>query len=202
MGANETGCIGQSLRRREDVRFLTGAGQYTDDATMAHQSHAYFLRSPHAHAMIRGIDTAKAKKAPGNKCYLWALGDRVATDAAFAKAAHVTKLGLVNNRLASNAIEPRAAVASYQRADESYTLYVTSQNPHVERVVHQAAVGAGIAHDEPRRRNFVRTFPYQAPAVLMDAVLDALEPVGVEHVDMPASPHRVWQAIQSARAHA
>ena len=65
MGANETGYIGQSLRRKEDARFLTGAGQFTDDVTMAHQSHAFFLRSPHAHAKIRGIDTSKAKKAPG-----------------------------------------------------------------------------------------------------------------------------------------
>ena len=238
MGANETGYIGQSLRRKEDARFLTGAGQYTDDVTMAHQTHAFFLRSPHAHAKIRGIDTTKAKKAPGvvaiytgadlegvnglpcgwlitsvdgtpmkepphhvlakgkvryvgdqlalviaetldqakdaaelidvdyevlkavvncadalkpgapqihdeapgNKCYLWALGDKAAVEAAFAKAAHVTKLDIVNNRLIPNAIEPRAAVASYARADESYTLYVTSQNPHVERLLMTAFV--------------------------------------------------------------
>ena len=65
MGANETGYIGQSVRRKEDARFLTGAGQFTDDVTMARQTQAYFLRSPHAHARIRGIDTSKAKKAPG-----------------------------------------------------------------------------------------------------------------------------------------
>src|SRR5206468_7404770 len=65
MGANETGVIGQSVRRKEDVRFLTGAGQYTDDVTFAHQTCGYFLRSPHAHAKIRSIDTAKAKAAPG-----------------------------------------------------------------------------------------------------------------------------------------
>ncbi|MEO8304798.1 MAG: xanthine dehydrogenase family protein molybdopterin-binding subunit [Betaproteobacteria bacterium] len=238
MGANETGYIGQSLRRKEDARFLTGAGQYTDDVTMAHQTHAFFLRSPHAHAKIRGIDTAKAKKAPGvvaiytgadlegvnglpcgwlitsvdgtpmkepphhvlakdkvcyvgdhvaliiaetldqakdaselivvdydvlkavvncadalkpgapqihdlapgNQCYKWAIGDKAAVDAAFAKAAHVTQLDIVNNRLVPNAIEPRAAVASYARADESYTLYVTSQNPHVERLLMTAFV--------------------------------------------------------------
>src|SRR6478736_8470349 len=73
--------------------------------------------------------------APGNKCYTWALGDKAAVDAAFAGAAHVTKLDIVNNRLIPNAIEPRAAVASYSRADEGYTLYVTSQNPHVERLL-------------------------------------------------------------------
>ena len=65
MGANDTGVIGQSVRRKEDERFLTGAGQYTDDVTLPHQTYAYFLRSPHAHAKIRSIDTAKAKAAPG-----------------------------------------------------------------------------------------------------------------------------------------
>jgi carbon-monoxide dehydrogenase large subunit len=238
MGANETGYIGQSVRRKEDARFLMGAGQYTDDVSMAQQTQAFFLRSPHAHARIRGIDTAKAKKAPGvvaiytgadlegvnglpcgwlitsvdgtpmkepphhvlakgkvryvgdhvalvvaetlnqakdaaelievdyevlpavvnpadalksgapqlhdeapgNKCYTWAIGDKAAVDAAFAKAAHVTKIDIVNNRLIPNAIEPRAAVASYNRAEDAYTLYTTSQNPHVERLLMTAFV--------------------------------------------------------------
>src|SRR3982751_6566501 len=65
MGANETGLIGQSIRRKEDARFLTGSGQYTDDVVMPRQTYGYFLRSPHAHANIRGIDTASAKAAPG-----------------------------------------------------------------------------------------------------------------------------------------
>ena len=65
MGAIESGMIGQSVRRKEDERFLTGVGQYTDDVTFAHQSYAYFLRSPHAHANIRSIDTAKARAAAG-----------------------------------------------------------------------------------------------------------------------------------------
>ena len=65
MGATDPGVIGQSVRRKEDVRFLTGAGQYTDDVTFPHQTCGYFLRSPHAHAKIRKIDTAKAKAAPG-----------------------------------------------------------------------------------------------------------------------------------------
>ena len=50
--------------------------------------------------------------APGNRCYTWALGDKAATDAAFARAAHVTKLDIVNNRPIPNASRPRAAVAS------------------------------------------------------------------------------------------
>src|SRR5437899_4350865 len=238
MGTNDLDFIGQSIRRKEDVRFLTGAGQYTDDVNPPQHTHAYFLRSPHAHAKIRKIDTSKAKVAPGvvsihtgedlsgvnglpcgwlitgtdgqpmkepphpllaqgkvryvgdgvamviaetpdqakdaaelievdydvlpavvnpvdalksgapqihdgapgNKCYNWALGDKAAVDAAFAKAAHVTKLDIVNNRLIPNAIEPRAAVASFNRADDSYTLYVTSQNPHVERLLMTAFV--------------------------------------------------------------
>jgi aerobic carbon-monoxide dehydrogenase large subunit len=238
MGASDLNSVGQSVRRKEDYRFLTGTGQYTDDINPQHHTHAWFLRSPHAHARIRGIDTAKAKAAPGviailtgddltgvnglpcgwlitgtdgqpmkepphpilaqgkvryvgdgvalvvaetpdqakdageliavdyevlpavvnpvdalkagapaihdgapgNKCYTWALGDKAAVDAAFAGAIHVTKLDIVNNRLIPNAIEPRAAVASYSRADDSYTLYVTSQNPHVERLLMTAFV--------------------------------------------------------------
>src|SRR4249920_569242 len=238
MGASDQSLLGASVRRKEDYRFLTGSGQYTDDVNPPNHVHAYFLRSPHAHAKLRGIDTASAKaapgvvaiftgadlegvnglpcgwlitgtdgkpmnepphpvlaqgkvrhvgdqvalviaetmhqakdaaelidvdyetlaavvncvdalkpgapqiheQAPGNKCYTWALGDKAAVDAAFAKAAHVAKVDIVNNRLIPNAIEPRAAVASYQRAEDAYTLYVTSQNPHVERLLTTAFV--------------------------------------------------------------
>src|SRR4030081_2850019 len=65
MGAGDQGVIGASVRRKEDYRFLTGAGQYTDDVSPPNHVHAYFLRSPHAHAKIRKIDTGKAKSAPG-----------------------------------------------------------------------------------------------------------------------------------------
>ncbi|MDH4172559.1 MAG: xanthine dehydrogenase family protein molybdopterin-binding subunit [Betaproteobacteria bacterium] len=232
--------IGARVERKEDYRFLTGAGQYTDDVTLPHQTHAAFVRSPHGHAKIKSVNAAKAKAAPGvlavytgediaaaklgglpcgwlitdvngqpmkepphpvlaqgkvryvgdqvavviaetqdqardaaelvqvdyevlpavadgrlarakgapqlheiapdNTCYVWALGDKAAVDAAFAKAAHVTKLDFVNNRLIPNAIEPRAANGSYSRADDSYTLYVASQNPHVERLLMTAFV--------------------------------------------------------------
>ncbi len=57
--------IGESLRRKEDYRFLTGAGQYTDDVQMANMTHAYFVRSPHAHAHIKSIDKKAALAAPG-----------------------------------------------------------------------------------------------------------------------------------------
>jgi len=232
--------IGQAVRRKEDYRFLTGTGLYTDDVTAAGQLHAYFLRSPHAHARIRSIDTSAAKSGPGvaavytgadiegkinglpcgwlitdvngqpmkepphpplaqgkvryvgdhvavviaetlnqakdaaeqivvdyevlpavvdpakacaagapvihdmapdNTCYVWGLGDKAAVDAAFAQAAHVTTLEFINNRLVPNAIEPRAALAAYSRGDDSYTLHVTSQNPHVERLLMTGLLG-------------------------------------------------------------
>ncbi len=232
--------IGARVERKEDYRFLTGAGQYTDDVALPGQTYAVFVRSPHAHAKIKSIKKDQALKAPGvlavytgedlaaakvgglpcgwlitgtdgqpmkepphpplaqgkvryvgdhvaiviaetqsaardaadlvqvdyellpavvdasratqkgapalhdiapdNKCYTWALGDKAAVDAAFAKAAHVTKLEFINNRLIPNAIEPRAANATYSRADDSYTLYVASQNPHVERLLMTAFV--------------------------------------------------------------
>ena len=235
-----TPLIGARVERKEDYRFLTGAGQYTDDVALPRQTYAVFVRSPHAHAKIRSIKKDAALKAPGvlavftgedlaaakvgglpcgwlitgtdgqpmkepphpplaqgkvryvgdhvavviaesqsaardaadlvqvdyeplpavvdaskatqkgapalhdiapdNKCYTWALGDKAAVDAAFAKAAHVTKLEFINNRLIPNAIEPRAANATYSRADDSYTLYVASQNPHVERLLLTAFV--------------------------------------------------------------
>jgi carbon-monoxide dehydrogenase large subunit len=226
------GFIGQSVVRREDTRFLTGVGQYTDDITLPQQSYGVFLRSPHAHARITSLDTSAAAGAPGvlgiytgehfkdigglpcgwlinnidgtpmkepkhpvlafgkvryvgdrvalivadtleqakaardmidvgydvlpavidignitgtgasvhdeaadNRCYQWQIGDKDGTDAAFVGAAHVTTLTFRNNRLAPNAIEPRAANASWNPSDDSYTLYVANQNPHVERLL-------------------------------------------------------------------
>src|SRR6478609_3087838 len=229
--------IGESVRRKEDYRFLTGAGNYTDDINLANQRVAVFVRSPHAHAAIKSIDVSKAEAMPGvakvftgkdvegkmgglpcgwlitgtdgqpmkepphpilaqgkvryvgdhvamvvadtveqarnaaeavdveydvlpavvdvrdaakasalhdaapdNRCYKWAIGDKAQVDAAFAKAAHVTKLDLVNNRLVPNPIEPRSAIGSYNRATDEYTLYVANQNPHVERLLMTAFV--------------------------------------------------------------
>ncbi len=243
MGASELAIqngIGASALRKEDRRFLTGQGQYTDDITLPRQTYAVFVRSPHAHATLKGIHTKAAAAMPGvvaiytgadvaadkinglpcgwlitdvngqpmkepphpilaqgkvryvgdhvamviaetlqeaknaaeavevdydvhaavvdvrdaakgggpaihdiapdNKCYTWALGDAAAVDAAFAKAAHVTKIDLINNRLAPNAMEPRAANAQYDRSADSYTLYVSNQNPHVERLLMTAFV--------------------------------------------------------------
>ncbi len=231
--------IGASVKRVEDFRFLTGRGRYTDDFIEANQSYAWILRSPHAHARIKSIDTKAAMAAPGviavytgedmkadgvgglpcgwqvnnkdgspmlepphpplaqgkvrcvgdqvavviaetrdqardaaekidvdyevlpavvdlatatenktlvhddvpnNLCYDWHIGDKGETDAAFAKAAHVTAIDIVNNRLIPNAQEPRAAIGNYDDATREYTLYTTSQNPHVIRLLMGAFV--------------------------------------------------------------
>ena len=226
------GFIGQSVVRREDKRFLTGKGQYTDDITLPGQTHGYFLRSPYAHARIKSLNTAAAAaapgvvgiltgdhfkavgglpcgwlinsldgspmkepkhpvladgkvryvgdrvalvvaetydqakaaaelievdydeltpvigtgkaasiasnvhdEAPGNVCYHWGIGDKDGTAAAMATAAHVTRLTYRNNRLIPNAMEPRCANASYDVNADNYTLYVSNQNPHVERLL-------------------------------------------------------------------
>ncbi len=96
-------------------------------------------------AVVNAADAAAATTlvhddVPANTCYTWGHGDKAATDAAFAKAAHVTTLEIVNNRLIPNAIEPRAVNASYARQDDSYTVYVANQNPHVERLLMGAFV--------------------------------------------------------------
>ncbi len=57
--------IGQPVRRVEDRRFITGRGAYLDDLDRPRQTHAFMLRSPHAHARIRAIDAAAAMAAPG-----------------------------------------------------------------------------------------------------------------------------------------
>src|SRR5215813_3824037 len=61
---NATG-IGAAVRRKEDFRFITGKGQYTDDVTRPGETHIHFLRSPHAHAKIKRIDANAAKQMPG-----------------------------------------------------------------------------------------------------------------------------------------
>ena len=101
------------------------------------------------------VDSATAAKpgqpqihdvAPNNTVFNWHLGDKAATDAAFASAAHVTKIDLVNNRLIPNAMEPRAAVGDYDSGTDVITLYTTSQNPHVARLVLSAFIGIAPEH--------------------------------------------------------
>jgi carbon-monoxide dehydrogenase large subunit len=98
-------------------------------------------------------DPAKAKSgaqihevAPKNTIYEWSLGDAKAVEAAFASATHVTTLDIVNNRLIPNAIEPRASLAEYDPGTDHLTLWNTSQNPHVARLVIAAFVGIAPEH--------------------------------------------------------
>jgi carbon-monoxide dehydrogenase large subunit len=69
--------------------------------------------------------------APGNICYDWHIGDKAIVDAAFAVATRTVSLDLTNNRLIPNAMEPRAAIGDYDVNSGDFTLYTTSQNPHV-----------------------------------------------------------------------
>jgi carbon-monoxide dehydrogenase large subunit len=238
--------IGATVRRKEDQRFITGKGHYTADVHRPGQTHACFVRSPHAHARIKGIDAKAATAMPGvlavltgadlatdklgnlicgwmihskdgtamkmaphpalaqtkachvgdpvavvvaetlaqakdaaekvevdyevlpavadpaqaqsasaaqihevapkNTIYQWHLGDRGKTDAAFQSAAHVTKLDIVNNRLVANPIEPRAAIGEYDSGNGHFTLWNTTQNPHVARLVIAAFIGMAPEH--------------------------------------------------------
>jgi carbon-monoxide dehydrogenase large subunit len=103
------------------------------DAKLAHQKGA-----PHLFEDI-----------PQNQCFYWTIGDRAATDAAFASAATVVKQPLVNQRLIPNAMEPRACVASFAPGTGDLTLWVTSQNPHVHRLL-MAAFILGIPETKMR----------------------------------------------------
>jgi len=69
----------------------------------------------------------------GNVAFMLMFGNKEATDAAFAKAKHVVKLDLDNNRLAVVSMEPRTAIGDYNAADDFYTIYTSSQNPHGAR---------------------------------------------------------------------
>ncbi|WP_439595020.1 xanthine dehydrogenase family protein molybdopterin-binding subunit [Falsiroseomonas sp.] len=80
--------------------------------------------------------------APGNLCYDWHIGDKAAQEAAFARAARVVKFETTNNRLVPNAMEPRVAIGDFDSFSGDYTLYTTSQNPHVIRLL----MGAFVLH--------------------------------------------------------
>ena len=225
--------VGQAVTRVEDQRFLTGTGQFTDDVSLPNQAHVHILRSPHAHAEIKRLDTEAAKNAPGvlavltgedvkidglgllpcrvalknrdgspsyvppypvlaqgrvryvgeevaavvaetldqardaaeliaidydqlravvgtdravlkktprlwadapdNVCLDWEVGDEKATEAAFARAARIVAVDVVNSRIVVNAMEPRAAVGAYDRSTKNFTLYAQTQGPHAIR---------------------------------------------------------------------
>ena len=236
--------IGASVKRREDIRFITGLGTYTDDINQPGQAYAVFLRSPYPRAKIGAIDASEAMAVEGvlavytgqdtaadglgdipcgwlvkqkdgsdmvaaphpplavtqtnyvgepygiviaesvatarqaaelvvtdftelnavvdvasaaqseqihegvvdNLAYDWELGEKAATEAALASAAHVTQIDITNNRLIPNAIEPRAALGCHDRVADQFTLYTTSQNPHLERLILSAFVQIAPEH--------------------------------------------------------
>ena len=74
--------------------------------------------------------------APNNMCFDWELGNpKAEVDAAIAASHHVTRLDFINQRMAPNAIEPRSAIGYYDDSKDKYTLYTTSQNPHLTRLL-------------------------------------------------------------------
>ena len=235
-----TNLVGQSVKRVEDKRFITGKGRYVDDMVLPGMTYAAVVRSDVAHGNIRGIDSGEASRAPGvvavltgadmeadgiaglpcgwqvdfkngdtmkepahpalavgkvrhvgdavavvvaetreqaadaaelvevdyeelpavvdvvaatqdgapqlfddvpnNIPFDWELGDKEAADAGIAAADHVTTIEFRNQRLIPNAIEPRAAIGDYDDSRDHYTLYTTSQNPHVIRLLMSAFV--------------------------------------------------------------
>lgn len=70
-----------------------------------------------------------------NTSFHWTLGDKEATDKALSEADHVVELDLINQRLIPNAMEPRAVAAQWERFDEEMTVWTTSQNPHIIRLL-------------------------------------------------------------------
>ena len=229
--------IGAAVKRKEDGRFLTGKGRFTDDINRPNQTFAYFLRSSVAHAKINSVDTSAAAAAEGvvavytnadmegvgglpcgwlltfqngdpmvepphpilaenkvrhvgdpiavviaetkkqakaaaalvkvdledlpavvdmtkaveggslvhdeasnNISFDWAIGDKDEVDKVFDGADHVTSIEIVNNRLIANAIEPRVAIGDYDAATQKYTLYTTTQAPHLIRLLMGAFV--------------------------------------------------------------
>src|SRR5437764_2759271 len=87
--------------------------------------------------------------APANVAFKWQIGDAAAVDAAFKTAAVTVKKRIVNQRLVANAMEPRACVARFDAATGDLTLWVTSQNPHVHRLLMTAFV---LGIPEPKVR--------------------------------------------------
>jgi carbon-monoxide dehydrogenase large subunit len=238
--------IGQSLPRKEDATLVRGEGRYTDDLALDGQLYAAFVRSPYAHGVIRGIDTADAKAmkgvvavytaddldgqgygalkcavdlpnrdgsamkkpvryaltadkvrfvgdpvamivartaqqardaaesvsldidilpavtsaeaalapdapelfddVPGNLVLDYHFGDAGKVAAAFADAAHVAKVRIVNNRIIVNPIEPRAAIGTYDRKTKRYTLHAPSQGAFGMR--NNLAAAMGVAQDK------------------------------------------------------
>jgi carbon-monoxide dehydrogenase large subunit len=97
---------------------------------------------------VVGVEQAAKEGAPrvwddnamGNLAFPLMMGNKEATDAAFARAKHVASVRLYNNRITANTMEPRAAIGDYNAADDAFTLYTSSQNPHGVRSILAGAV--------------------------------------------------------------
>ena len=93
---------------------------------------------PHVTSAVEALKNGAPQlhpEAKNNLIFDWEIGEADATDKAIAGAAHVTEMEITNNRLSPNPMEPRSALANYDEAEEHFTLYTTSQNPHVARLV-------------------------------------------------------------------
>src|SRR5438045_4090889 len=123
--------IGQPVRRVEDRRFITGHGNYVDDISRPRQAWAFMLRSPHAHARIRAIDSAAAAAANGVLAVL--TGEGAAVERAMDGARHRIVVQLVNNRIVVNSMEPRGAIGEYDPGEDAYTLWSSTQGSHFIR---------------------------------------------------------------------
>src|SRR6476646_3613751 len=238
--------LGQPIKRTEDPRFITGAGNYVDDIKLASMAHLAILRSPYAHANIRSIDTSAAKAMPGvaavfvgadipynpmplawpaggsagiqnngstprtlatdsvkwtgegvaavvadteaqafdardviqvdyeplpavvaaekamqpgapqlhenapnNVVFEWTVGDKAGTDAAIDGAEVVVRQRLVNQRLIPNPMEVRGDIGLYNPGTEEYTVWMSSQTPHIQRLLLTAFV-TGIPEHKVR----------------------------------------------------
>jgi len=91
---------------------------------------------------VASIERAMRPEAPqvwegakGNQGFHWQIGEEAPVKAAFANAAHVAKIDLVNSRIICNTMEPRAVCAEYDSGRSEFTLWLSSQNPHVQRVL-------------------------------------------------------------------
>ncbi len=104
---------------------------YTDLPAVANLTDAVAAGAPEVHDGVAG-----------NICYDWVIGDKAVVDGVFASAAKVVKLDLTNNRLIPNAMEPRVAIGDFDTSSGDFTLYTTSQNPHVIRLL----MGAFVLH--------------------------------------------------------
>jgi aerobic carbon-monoxide dehydrogenase large subunit len=227
--------FGTRIKRREDPRLITGQARYLEDLKLPGMAHAAILRSPHANAKIRRIDTKKAARVPGviavftgkdfadinplpcawqahgvqnnvntprvleidrvtftgagvavvvaedrytaedalslidvdyetlpvvvdaeaatrkdapqihenapnNICMDWSCGNKESTDAALREAEVVVRQRLVNQRLIPNPIDMRGAAAQYEAASGEFTVWMTSQTPHIMRLLMTAFV--------------------------------------------------------------